>query len=303
MTTTQSSPPSVPTTSTTGATRRTPLPDPGTVLVLGGTGKTGRRITARLRDRGVAVRVGSRSATPAFDWTDPSTWDAALAGVDAVYVCFVPDLAVPGAVDVVSAFVARAEAAGVRRLVLLSGRGEEGAEECERLVLGSSIPSTVVRAAWFDQNFSEYYLVDGVLAGEVVLPAGDVTEPFVDVDDLADVAVAALTEDGHAGELYEVTGPRLLTFAQAVAEIGAATGREIAYVEVPVADYAAAMTSMGAPEDDVWLLTYLFTTVLDGRNSSVADGVERALGRPPRDFAEYARDAAAAGAWDGAPDA
>lgn len=303
MTTTQSSPSPVPTTSTTGDPGRTTLPAPGTVLVLGGTGKTGRRITARLRDRGVAVRVGSRSATPAFDWEDATTWDAALAGVDAVYVCFVPDLAVPGAVDVIGAFVARAEAAGVSRLVLLSGRGEEGAEECERLVLASRIPATVVRAAWFDQNFSEYYLVDGVLAGEVVLPAGDVTEPFVDVDDIADVAVAALTEDGHAGELYEVTGPRLLTFAQAVAEIGAATGREIGYVEVTVADYAAAMTSMGAPEGDVWLLTYLFTTVLDGRNSSVADGVERALGRPPRDFAEYVRDAAAAGAWDGAPGA
>ena len=298
MTTTQSSPSPVPSTSASGSPGRAPLPDPGTVLVLGGTGKTGRRITARLRDRGVAVRVGSRSATPAFDWADATTWDAALDGVDAVYVCFVPDLAVPGAVDVVGAFVARAEAAGVSRLVLLSGRGEEGAEECERLVLGGRIPATVVRAAWFDQNFSEYYLADGVLAGEVVLPAGDVTEPFVDVDDIADVAVAALTEDGHAGELYEVTGPRLLTFARAVAEIAAATGRPVVYVEVPVADYAAAASAAGAPDDEVWLLTYLFTTVLDGRNSSLADGVQRALGRPPRDFAEFARDAAAAGAWD-----
>lgn len=298
MTTTESTPSPVPTTSTTGDPGRTPLPAPGTVLVLGGTGKTGRRVTARLRDRGVAVRVGSRSATPAFDWEDAATWDAALDGVDAVYVCFVPDLAVPGAVDVIGAFVARAEAAGVTRLVLLSGRGEEGAEECERLVLASRIPATVVRAAWFDQNFSEYYLVDGVLAGEVVLPAGDVTEPFVDVDDIADVAVAALTEDGHAGELYEVTGPRLLTFAQAVAEIGEVTGRPVTYVAVPVADYAAAMTDAGVPDDEVWLLTYLFTTVLDGRNSALADGVQRALGRPPRDFAEFARDAAAAGAWD-----
>ncbi|GEA88049.1 NAD(P)H-binding protein [Cellulomonas cellasea] len=290
--------PAPPTPTGASSPTRTPLADPGTVLVLGGTGKTGRRVAARLRDRGVDVRIGSRSATPAFAWEAPSTWDAALDGVDAVYVCFVPDLAVPGAADVVRAFVARAEAAGVRRLVLLSGRGEEGAEECERLVLASRIPATVVRAAWFDQNFSEYYLVDGVLAGEVVLPAGDVLEPFVDADDIADVAVAALTEDGHAGELYEVTGPRLLTFGQAVAEIGAATGRAITYVEVPVADYAAAMAEAGASDDEVWLLTYLFTTVLDGRNSAVTDGVQRALGRPPRDFAEYARDAAAAGAWD-----
>jgi len=282
-------------------TTHQPLADPGTVLVLGGTGKTGRRIAERLRRRGVRVRVGSRAASPAFDWDDATTWDAVLDGADAVYVCFVPDLAVPGAADVVSAFLARAEAAGVSRLVLLSGRGEEGAEECERLVLAGSIPATVVRASWFDQNFSEYYLIDGVLAGEVVLPAGDVPEPFVDVDDLADVAVAALTEHGHAGEVYEVTGPRALTFAEAVAEIAAASGRAVRYVQAPVEDYAAAMTAAGAGKDEVGLLTYLFTTVLDGRNTPVADGVQRALGRPPRDFTEYARDAAATGVWDAAP--
>lgn len=290
--------PSAGTSPATGTTR-TAAPAPSTVLVLGGTGKTGRRVAARLGDLGVPVRLGSRSASPAFDWEDPATWDAALDGVAAVYVCFVPDLAVPSAAGVVGAFVDRARAAGVQRLVLLSGRGEEGAEVCEQLVLTSGIPATVVRAAWFDQNFSEYYLVDGVLAGEVVLPAGDVTEPFVDVDDLADVAVAALTQDRHAGEVYEVTGPRLLTFAQAVDEIAAASGRTVRYVEVPVADYTAEMTAAGAPDDEVWLLGYLFTTVLDGRNSHLADGVQRALGRAPRDFAEYARDAARAGAWDG----
>jgi uncharacterized protein YbjT (DUF2867 family) len=266
-------------------------------LVLGGTGKTGRRVAERLAARGVPVRIGSRSATPAFDWDDPSGWDAALAGVGAVYIAFQPDLAVPGAEDTIDAFARRAVARGVEHLVLLSGRGEPEAERCEKIVQEAGVDWTIVRASWFMQNFDESYLVEPLLGGEVVLPLGPVPEPFVDVGDIADVAVAALTEPGHAGRLYEVTGPRLLTFAEAVAEIAAATGRDIAYVQVPLDDYVAAMRAEHMPDDVVELLTYLFTTVLDGRNAQLADGVQQALGRPPRDFSAFAAEAAATGVW------
>ena len=186
----------------------------------------------------------------------------------------------------------------MRRLVLLSGRGEEEAQRAEQDVMGSGIDWTILRASWFAQNFSENYLLDSVLAGEVILPAGDVGEPFVDADDVADVAVAALTEDGHVGQLYEMTGPRLLTFAEAVAEIATATGREIRYVQVPAEAYASALAEQGVPAGFVWLLDYLFTTVLDGRNAHLTDGILRALGREPRDFSAYARAAAATGVWD-----
>jgi uncharacterized protein YbjT (DUF2867 family) len=184
--------------------------------------------------------------------------------------------------------------------VLLSGRGEDEAQRAEHLVREAFPGATIVRCSWFAQNFSESYLLEPVLAGEVALPAGDVPEPFVDADDIADVAVAALTEDGHAGETYELTGPRALTFAQAVGEIAAACGREIAFVEVPMEAYAAAAVDAGVPADIVELLTYLFGEVLDGRNVAVADGMKRALGRPPRDFADFARESAATGVWDGA---
>jgi uncharacterized protein YbjT (DUF2867 family) len=272
------------------------------VLVLGATGKTGRRVAERLAARGAEVRRGSRAGEPPFDWEDRSTWDRALAGAGAVYLTYYPDLAVPGAVEAVRTFVATAVGRGARRLVLLSGRGEEEAERAEAVVQAAGVEWTVVRSSWFSQNFSENYLLEPVLAGEVVLPAGAVGEPFIDAGDIADVAVAALTEDGHAGQVYEVTGPRLLTFAEAVAEIAAATGREIRYVQTTAEQYASALTEQGVPPEFVWLLNYLFTTVLDGRNASVADGVQRALGREPRDFSEYARETAAAGAWGaGAP--
>ena len=268
-----------------------------TTLVLGGTGKTGRRVVERLANRGRRVRVGSRSGTPPFDWENPEAWAAALRDVAAVYINYYPDLAIPGAADRVGAFVQLALEHDVRRLVLLSGRGEEEAQRAEQVVQTSGADWTIVRASWFAQNFSESFLLDAVHSGEVALPAGNVAEPFVDADDIADVAVAALTRSGHVGQLYEVTGPRMLTFADAVGEIAAATGRAIRYVQIAGEEFASALAEQGLPADVTWLMSYLFDTVLDGRNASVADGVERALGRRPRDFSAYVRDAAAAGVW------
>jgi len=272
-------------------------PSEGITLVLGGTGKTGRRVAERLTARGVPTRTASRSSTPSFDWNDRSTWDVALDGVTAAYITYAPDLAIPGATDAVHAFVERAVARGVQRLVLLSGRGEDEAQRCERIVQDAGVEWTVVRASWFNQNFSEGEFLGMVLDRAIALPAGDIPEPFVDVDDIADVAVAALTEDGHAGEIYEVTGPRVLTFAQAAEEISRASGREVRFIRIPKAAFASGIAESGAPEEIAWLLNYLFDTVLDGRNAHVCDGVQRALGREPTDFAEYARQAAASGVW------
>jgi len=266
-------------------------------LVLGGTGKTGRRVVQRLTAHGVPARAGSRSGQPPFDWEDPSTWAAALDGVGSVYISYYPDIAAPGAVQVVGSFAELAVHSGARRLVLLAGRGEPESESAEQAVRDSGADLTILRSTWFSQNFSEDYLLEPVLAGEVALPAGDTPEPFIDADDIADVAVAALTEDGHVGRLYELTGPRLLTFAEAVHEIAEATGREIRYVPVSIDEYATAATGQGVPDEVIDILTYLFGEVLDGRNAHLADGVQRALGREPRDFADYARTAAATGVW------
>jgi uncharacterized protein YbjT (DUF2867 family) len=266
-------------------------------LVLGGTGKTGRRVAERLKALGVPTRIGSRSGTPPFDWDDSSTWAAALQGVKAVYVTYAPDLAVPAAPPAIRAFSDLAVKSGVQRLVLLSGRGEEEAQRCEQIVQNAGTNWTILRASWFNQNFSEGAFQELVQGGMVALPAGPVGEPFVDVDDIADVAVAALTEDGHAGQLYELTGPRLMTFTDAVEEISKASGRPVRYQQIPSEVFTNALTEQGVPTDAVALLNYLFTTVLDGRNAYLTDGVQRALGRPPRDFRDYARATAASGAW------
>jgi uncharacterized protein YbjT (DUF2867 family) len=272
-----------------------------TTLVLGGTGKTGRRVAQRLKARGVPTRVGSRSGEPPFDWEDEATWESALQNVGSVYVSYYPDLAVPGAVEAVRSFAELAVESGVRRLVLLSGRGEPEAERAEAAVRDSGADLTILRSTWFMQNFSEDYMLEHVLSGEIRLPAGDVPTPFLDADDIAEVAVAALTEDRHAGQLYELTGPRSLTFAEAAAEIAEATDREIRYVPVSLEEHAAEAAEHGVPAEVVELLTYLFSEVVDGRNANTTDGVQRALGREPKDFADYARDAATSGVWNGKP--
>jgi uncharacterized protein YbjT (DUF2867 family) len=268
-----------------------------TTLVIGGTGKTGRRVVERLRARDLPVRVGSRSADLPFDWENSATWEPARTGVGAVYLTYAPDLAVPGSVEAVRTVVDLALSHGAHRIVVLTGRGEEEAIRAEDVVRASGADWTILRASWFAQNFSESDFRQPLVSGELALPAGPIGEPFVSTDDIADVAVAALTDDRHIGELYELTGPRLLTFADVVAEIAAATGREIRYLMVSAEDYAAALADAGVPADFVWLMTYLFTTVLDGRNASVTDGIQRALGRAARDFTTYARSAAADGAW------
>lgn len=272
---------------------------PGTVLVTSGTGKTGHRVVERLTALGVPVRSGSRSGEVRFDWADESTWGPALAGADAAYVTYFPDLAAPGAVEAMRTFGGLAVQHGVRRLVLLSGRGEPAAVLAEDALRESCADLTVVRAAFFAQNFSEGAMTEGVLAGEIPFPAGETAEPWVHADDIADVVVKALTEEGHAGLVHELTGPQLLTLAEVAAELSAATGRAVRYVPMSGAQYAELLVQYGLDEGEARWLAELFTTLLDGHNSSTTDGVKRVLGREPRAFADFARDAAAAGDWQG----
>ncbi|GAA2427841.1 NAD(P)H-binding protein [Streptomyces pulveraceus] len=265
-----------------------------TTLVIGGTGKTGRRVAERLTAQGLPVRIGSRGGEPPFVWEDPDTWEAAVEGVGAVYVTYYPDLGFPGAAEAVGAFSELAVKKGARRLVLLSGRGEQGAVVSENRLKESGADWTVVRASWFNQNFDESFFLEPVLSGELALPTADAVEPFVDADDIADVVVAALTDDRHIGRTYELSGPRSLSFRDVAAELSKATGREIAYVPVTLDDYRGFLRENGLPVE----FAELFGLILDGRNARVVNGVEEVLGRRPRDFSDFAKDAAATGVWN-----
>ena len=268
------------------------------ILVLGGTGKTGRKVAERLTARGQGVRIGSRSGSPPFDWEAPDTWAAAIAGADTVYITFQPDLAVPGARELVERFVCQAVDGGVRKMVLLSGKGEREAERAEQVVMESGAEWTIVRASWFSQNFSESFFLDPILAGHVALPRSEALVPYVDTDDIADVVVEALLDQRHANRIYQLTGPRQWTFPDVTQEIARAAGREIAFTAITMDEYEQMLKEFQVPEDYIWLIRYLFTEVLTPANAVVTDDIRKVLGREPRDFAEYARDTAQTGIWN-----
>ncbi|MFJ1968695.1 NAD(P)H-binding protein [Streptomyces sp. NPDC087903] len=269
-----------------------------TVVVTGASGRTGRRVAESARAAGLTVRPASRAQ--GFDWREPSTWAGTLRGADAAYLVCPSDVGAPDAALEVGLLAHEAVGLGVRRLVLLSSRGEERARPTEEALRESGADWTVVRAAWFAQNFSEGPLVEGLRqSGELVFPGGAVGEPFIDVQDVADVVVAALTAgDRYVGQAMAISGPRLLTFGEAVAEIAAASGRELAYRGVSARRYGDDLAGFGVPAEEVELLVELFASLLDGRNAYLSSHeVRQVLGRPPRDFADFAREAAGAGTW------
>jgi uncharacterized protein YbjT (DUF2867 family) len=269
------------------------------ILVLGSSGKTGRRVVERLEPiETVKIRLGSRTEKIPFDWEKPETWKAVLQDIDSVYIAFQPDLAVPSAVEIIQKFTVLATQIGVQKMILLSGRGEKEAQICEEIVKENAKNWTIVRASWFNQNFSESFFLDPILAGVVALPRAEALEPFTDAEDIADVVVEALLNDKHNGQTYELTGPRLLTFNQAVNEIAEASSRNIVFHGLSLEEYTQMLREYQIPEDHIWLVNYLFEHVLDGRNSSITSDIEKVLGRKAKDFNAYAKETAKTGIWN-----
>ena len=269
------------------------------ILILGGTGKTGRRIVQRLTNKDLNIRIGSRGANPRFDWDDSTTWSGALDGMDTVYITYQPDLAVPGALKSIQGLTKEAVRKGVQKLVLLSGKGEREAELCEEVIMESGLDFTIIRASWFSQNFSESFFLEPIQNGTVALPQADVKVPYVDADDIADVAVEVLLNDVHNGKIYQLTGSRFLTFREVISEIAQETGRTISFIPIRMGEYTQALKTMGVPEDYVWLIGYLFREVLGNKaNQVITHDVEKVLKRKPKDFSKYLRETAATGIWN-----
>ncbi|MEL6559610.1 MAG: NmrA family NAD(P)-binding protein [Bacteroidota bacterium] len=268
------------------------------ILVIGGTGKTGSRVVSKLENQRYPVRVGSRNGTPAFDWENPETFDPVLKSMDRVYITYHPDLAVPGAKEAIEKLTEAALRQGVEKVVLLSGKGEQEAEACEEIVAHSGLNYTLVRASWFNQNFSESIFLESILAGQVALPMPEAEVPFVDADDIADVVVKVLLDDSYNGKTITVTGPRKLTFRAVIEEIAIVTGRTISFTAITLEAYIEGMKLAGVPQDYIWLLGYLFKEVLgNAENQTVSDDFEKVMGRPATDFSEFVTKTEKSGVW------
>ena len=269
------------------------------ILVIGGTGKTGRHVVENLTDLGHHVRVGTRSNEPQFDWDDVSTFGPALKGMDRAYIVYYPDLAVPGAKEAITALVSAALKEGLEKVVLLSGKGETEAEACEEIVAHSGLNYTLVRASWFNQNFSEGAFRDYILAGHMALPMPTASIPYTDTKDIADMVTKALLDDSLNGETLTVTGPTKLTFEEVAAIISSKLGRTIQYQAISMEEFKAGLVAAGLPESFIWLLGYLFTEVLGhSENQTISHDVERVLGRKPVSFEEYVDNMITDGVWN-----
>lgn len=269
------------------------------ILVIGGTGKTGRRVVEQLKKNGIESRVGSRNGSPSFDWDNKDTWINSLHGIERMYVTYYPDLAVPGAKEAIESLTYLAKELGVKKMVLLSGKGEAEAEACENIVINSGINYSIVRASWFNQNWSESFFLDLIISGEVALPMADVLIPFVDANDIAEVAAKVLLDDAYNGEIIEVTGPELITFKDIISIISKVSDRQLNFYEIKLEQYIDGMKQVQMPSDVVWLIEYLFSHVLTNpKNQLVVNDIERVLGRKAKPFAEYAQETAKTGVWN-----
>nr|WP_319267247.1 NmrA family NAD(P)-binding protein [uncultured Draconibacterium sp.] len=269
------------------------------ILVIGGTGKTGSRVAKNLSQLGNDVRIAGRKTKPAFDWENPDTFDAALKDMDRAYIVYYPDLAVPGARDAIRTLTDKALKAGLDKVVLLSGKGEKEAEACEQIVADSGLNYTIVRASWFNQNFSEGAFLEFILDGAVALPMPDAEIPFVDADDIAEVVAKVLLDDSFNGETITATGPRKLTYREAVETMAAEIGREIHYQPISIQEFKDGMKAAGLPDSYVWLFSYLFEEVLGNPdNQEVSHDVQKVLGREATDFKDYVTKTLTTGVWN-----
>ena len=267
------------------------------ILVIGSAGKTGSRVFSRLQNNNLDVRPASRTSKMPFDWYDDTSWVNALEEISKVYITFQPDLAMPSSEAIIFNFAKTAKRAGVEKLVLLSGRGEAEAIACENVIRNSGMAWSIVRASFFMQNFSEGFWADGIASKEFVIPQVKLKEPFVDVDDIADVVVEALMDSKHDGKIYELTGPELLSFDEAISKLSLALKSRIQLIQVSMEEYANILKEQQVPGDLIWLITYLFTEVLDGRNESVKNDIELVLNRKPSSFDNYIQKSIKAGVW------
>jgi uncharacterized protein YbjT (DUF2867 family) len=284
-------------------------------LVTGATGKTARHLIPKLIQRGVTVRAVSRAPAQArpgsesqhFDWFDESTYASALTGADAIYV--VSPQSADGTADPTAQlqkFLHGAADGGVSRIALLSSIGvgqappDDPLRRMELAVIESGVPYTILRPAAFMQNFSENHW-SGVArtvreTGRLAMPFGDHAVSYVSAGDIAEVAAAALTENGHAGMGYTLTGPEAITLIEVAAHISAAAGRSVQYSEADQDALRRALLDSGAPAEIASYVSQAFQFAMtSGVMRAVTGDILAVTGRPATTFAEFALGAA--GAW------
>lgn len=267
-------------------------------VVLGGTGKAGRRLLSELTARAQTAVPASRNSPTRFDWHDPDTWAGAVDAADGVFIIG------PGSANDwsgrLSDFLDTAAAAGLRHAVLLSARGVEflpdgAVGRAERALSAGPVPWTILRPSHFAQNFTEAMFAP--VDGTILAPVGAGLEPFIDVLDIAQVAAQVLADYSFTGQTIDLSGPEALAFDQAAAVLGEVSGRPVRFADEDRETHVARLRSAGTPEGYVRWRMAMLDGIRSGADAYLSDGVELALGRPATTFTAWARREVPEAAW------
>ena len=267
------------------------------VLVTAPNSKTGKQVVKLLKRENIPFRAASRSTSVPFDWENEKTWASAISGAHAVYVVIPPNLAFADMPQRLKAFLTYCEAVRVRRIILLSGRGEDEAAKIEEVALSNAIPTTVLRASWFAQNFSEGYFVEGVVNGQLAIPSKLVREPFIDTRDIAKAVVFALKDKSSNNYVFELTGPELLSFEDVAKKFTKHLDQSVTYVYMPIEDYINQLLQFGVSTDEIDLTRFLFGELLDGRNAYTTSDLSLLLGEQGTSFEQFIQHTKPSGVW------
>lgn len=277
----------------------------GKVLVLGGTGKTGGPLVRRLTEEGHGVKCASRSgAAPGgaegcrFDWYAAESHGAALDGVGSIYL--IAPLGAPDPLQVMQPFIETAIARGVGRFVLLSSSLlEEGgpAMGMVHAFLRQCAPQwAVLRPSWFMQNFViDPHLTSICSEGAIYSATDDGLVPFIDAEDIAEVALHALTDARPTANDLLITGPQAISYDQVAATIGGVVGRPVRHVRLTAEQLAKRFEDAGIPAEYATMLAGLDRAIAAGAEARTTDIVEKVTGHPPASFESFAQ--AHAGQW------
>lgn len=280
------------------------------IVVIGATGNIGKHVVAALNSQGLPVRVVSRDGQRArqslpasvelvqADLTRQADVHAALRGATKVYLATSGPDQLTAETNVINA----ARGADVQQLVRVSVIGassDHGVSiarvhhQLDQALAASGVPNTTLRPNWFMENF--FGAVDSIVQqGAIYGSAADGRVAFIDSRDTAAVAVQALTEDGHVGKAYNLTGPESLTFAEAAQRLHTATGRAVTYVNLSDTDFRGALVGAGVPAALVEVYVEINRNARENNLAEVTHTVETLTGRPARTLASFARDNAAA---------
>jgi uncharacterized protein YbjT (DUF2867 family) len=269
-----------------------------TFLILGGTGKVGRRLAPSLTRAGHVARAASRHGSTRFDWRDAATWPRALAGTDGLFIVG-PGSAADWSPRLAS-LLSMARSSGATHAVLLSARGSEllpggAVATAERALQEGPLPWTILRPAHFAQNFTEAMFAP--VGGLITAPVGTGAAPFIDVSDIADVAAAVLTSYAWDGATLDLSGPEAVTFAEAATILAAESGTPVRFADESDASHVARLRASGTPEGYTQWRMALLGGIRRGADAYLSDGVQAVLGRPPTGFREWARREAPTAAW------